>query len=126
MEQVVAELRSVVEAQANARVRQDAAAFASYMTPAALLQLRTNGSEPADVRPTKFEIVQVNETGDRGISEVRYAGAGSSVLHQEWHRTEGGWQCVEASRPAGLIQQPWWRRLLPSRARPAPERRELE
>lgn len=101
-------LRSVVERQAEAHVRGDAAAFASFMTPAALLQLRENGQ----VHPRRFEIVAVEERDGAGESAVRYSGAGSYVLRQRWERRDSGWKAIDAERPASEVRAPLWRRIL--------------
>jgi hypothetical protein len=100
-------LREAVEAQAEAHVRGDDAAFASYMTPQALLQLRGNGH----VRPRRFDVLGLEEREGIGESAVRYGGSGSYVLRQRWERREGGWKTIEAQRPAAEIKLPFWRRL---------------
>ena len=54
------EVRQLVEAQARARVADDAAAFASYMTPQAVLQLGGNGAGRRPLpRPRRFDILDV-------------------------------------------------------------------
>jgi hypothetical protein len=100
-------LRESVEKQASAHVRGDEAAFASYMTPQALLQLRGNGH----VRLRKYSLISHNERGATGESVVRYAGSGSYVLRQRWERRESGWTTVDADRPAAERRLPWWRRI---------------
>jgi hypothetical protein len=101
-------LRSAVEAQARAHVRGDGAAFASFMTPAALLQLRQNGHP----HPRRFDIISVEEREDVGESAVRYAGRGSYVLRQRWERRDGAWKTIDARRPSGEIRRPIWQRVL--------------
>jgi hypothetical protein len=101
-------LRSAVEAQAQAHVRGDSAAFASFMTPHALLQLRQNGHG----HPRRFEVIAVHEQDGFGESAVRYAGRGSYVLRQRWERRDGVWRSIDARRPANEIRRPFAERLL--------------
>jgi hypothetical protein len=101
-------LRSAVERQAEAHVSGDAAAFASFMTPAALLQLRENGH----AHPRRFEVVTIDERDGIGESVVRYSGRGSYVLRQRWERRDGAWKTIDAARPASEVRAPLWRRLL--------------
>jgi hypothetical protein len=84
-------LRVAVEAQADALVRKDDAAFASYMTAQALVQLR-NGH----MRPSRFEVLSVDGRDDAGESVVRYAGRQAYVLRQRWERRDGAWKAIEA------------------------------
>jgi hypothetical protein len=100
-------LRDAVEAQAAAHVSGDDAAFASYMTPQALLQLRGNGH----ARPRRFKIIAVDERDGVGQTAVRYAGRGSYVLRQRWERREGVWKTIDARRPPEEMRAPFWRRL---------------
>ena len=101
-------LRSVVERQALAHVRGDAAAFASFMTPAALLQLREN----AHPHPRRFDIVTIEERDGVGESAVRYSGRGSYVLRQRWERRDATWKSIDAERPASEVTMPLWQRVL--------------
>lgn len=121
-------LRETVEAQALARVRQDAATFASYMTPQAVVTLGGNGlGAPRVGRARRYEIVDVTEDADRGTSEVRFHGAGSYVIRARWRLTGGAWRAVEATIPHESITLPWWRRLFGASPKPEPvERRPLQ
>lgn len=121
-------LRETVEAQARARVGQDAATFASYMTPQAVVMLGGNGlGAPRVGRSRRYEIVDITEDGDRGASEVRYRGSGSYAIRTRWRLIDGAWRAVEAEIPRDSVSLPWWRRLLGSSTRPEPvERRDLQ
>jgi hypothetical protein len=101
-------LRQAVEAQAAAHVRGDDAAFASYMTPQALLQLRGNGH----VRPRRFVVLAVDERDSVGQTAVRYVGRGSYVLRQRWEQRDGLWKTIDARRPAEEMKRPLLQRLL--------------
>jgi hypothetical protein len=117
-------LRDAVEAQARARVKHDLAAFASYMTPQAIVQL---GRQPAVPRRSRsFEVVSVSEDGADGMAEVRFSGGGAYVLRTRWKQIDGRWKAVEAEIPAASIRVPWWRRIVGGgRPGPSPERRDL-
>ncbi|MEX0750193.1 MAG: hypothetical protein WD359_05230 [Dehalococcoidia bacterium] len=114
-------LRESVEAQARAHVRGDDAAFASYMTPRALLQLRGNGH----VTPRRFEIIALSQGDGVGESAVRYAGRGSYVLRQRWEKREGVWKAIDAERPANEVRLSFWRRLFGGRVRDEVSPRDL-
>ena len=105
------ELRVAVEQQARAHVAGDAAGFASWMAPGALVELGRTAEHARGIRPRRFSIVSVIADGDGGSSEVRYEGGGSYVIEQRWELNDGGWKAVSAERPAASIRQPWWRRL---------------
>ena len=121
-------LRETVEAQAQARVCQDAATFASYMTPQAVMTLGGNGfGAPRVGRARRFEILDVTEDGDRGTSEVRFDGGGSYVIRALWRLTDGAWRAVEAEIPPESVRVPWWRRLFGASPKRDPvERRPLQ
>lgn len=121
-------LRETVEAQAQARVRQDAAAFASYMTPQAIVTLGGNGlGAPRVGRARRFEVLDIAEDGDRGTSEVRFDGGGSYVIRARWRLTEGAWRAVEAEIPPESVTLSWWRRIFGAKSKPEPvERRPLQ
>ena len=122
-------MRETVEAQAQARVEGDTAAFASYMTPQAVLQLGGNGlGAPALPRARRYDIIDITETGDGGTALVRYAGRGVRYeVRSSWRLTDGLWRAVEAEVPPGSVQASWWRRLFggaPSAPGPA-QRKDL-
>ncbi len=122
-------MRRAVEALAEARVRDDVAAFASYMTPQAVLQLGGNGmGAPALPRPGKFEVIDITGEGGGGSASVRFSGRGVSYeLRTRWQLVDGMWKAVEAEVPAASVRTSWWRRLFrgsPS-APPKVERRDL-
>jgi hypothetical protein len=121
-------LRDTVGRQADARVRGDDAAFASYMTPQALLQLSGNGlGGPMLPRARMYNILDITDQGSSAESSVRYVGAGSYVIRTRWRLIDGVWKGVEAEVPQDSMRAPWWRRLLRQGPRPAPpvERRDL-
>jgi hypothetical protein len=101
-------LRSAVQRQAEAHVRGDAAAFASFMTPGALLRLWENGHG----HPRRFDVVAVEEGDGIGESAVRYSGRGSYVLRQRWERRDGAWKSIDAERPSSEVKMPMWQRVL--------------
>ena len=101
-------LRSAVERQAEAHVRGDTPAFASFMTPGALLQLRENGHP----HPRRFDVVAIEEGDGVGESAVRYSGNGSYVLRQRWERRDGAWKSIAAERPSSEVRMPLWQRIL--------------
>lgn len=123
-------LRDAVEAQAQARIDGDIAAFASYVTPQALLRLHRQG-EPlrAGQGSWKYDVLDITATGGTGTSDVRYKGSGSYVLRTRWERRDGLWRAVMVEMPPELSRGPWWRRLLRLERRsgrpPAAKRRDL-
>jgi hypothetical protein len=123
------DMRQMVEAQAKARVADDVSAFASYMTPQALLQLGGNGAGPRPLpRPRRFDILDITPQGDAVAASVRFRGAGVSYeLRTTWQKLDGAWKAVDANIPASTMRVSWWRRLLGGRTEPAawPARRDL-
>ncbi len=118
-------LRDAVEAQARARVAGDMAAFASYTTPVAVLQLRDRGG-PVPASPKAYEVLGVTERDGVGISEVRFSGGGSFVVRQRWEAVDGHWRVVAAELPAELVRPAWWKRIIRGgRPTTTPPRREL-
>ena len=122
------DLRQAVEAQADARVRGDLAAFAVHTTPQALLRLHRSGVGPRDTTVRSFELLRVEETGDSGRSDVLYKGGGSYVLRTGWERRDNLWKAIMIEMPPELMSVPWWRRVLGAgRRKPEPgeDRRDL-
>ena len=123
------DVRRLVEAQARARVADDVAGFASYMTPQAVLQLGGNGTGPLPLpRPRRFEVLEITPQGGGVAASVRFRGSGVTYeLRTTWQVVDGAWKAVDAGIPAGSVRVAWWRRLLGGRpetpARPA--RRDL-
>ena len=122
-------MRETVEAQAQARIDGDTAAFASYMTPQAVLQLGGNGmGAPALPHARRFDVIDITDAGDGGTALVRYAGRGVSYdVRTVWRRADGLWRAVEAEVPPESVQASWWRRLFggaPSAPGPA-QRKDL-
>ena len=107
------DVRRLVEEQARARVADDLAAFASYMTPQAVLQLGGNGAGPRPLpRPRRFDILDITMQGEAAAASVRFRGGGVSYeLRTTWQRIDGVWKAVDATVPAGSIRVSWWRRL---------------
>ena len=105
------DLRATVEAQANARVSGDLAAYASHMTPQALLRLHRTGTG-RERRSRSFDVLLVEAKGDSGVSEVRYAGSGSYVVRTRWERRDGHWKAIMVEIPRALVRAPLWKRLL--------------
>lgn len=99
-------LREAVESQARAYVRGDHAAFASYMTAQALLQLRGNGH-----RPRNYRVMSVSERDGVGQSSVVYRGGGRIVLEQRWERRGDAWKAIDAVQNVEE-KRALWRRLL--------------
>lgn len=121
-----ADLRATVEAQARAHVTGDTARFASYMTPAALVELGRSADVARGIAPKRYEIIAVEPDGDTGASEVLFAGRGRYVVRSRWSRSADGWKATSAERPRETIRQPWWRRWRPGAgAETQPERQEL-
>jgi hypothetical protein len=123
-------LRATVEQQASRRAAGDVAAFASFMTPQALVQLR-NGGAPAAVDGSvkRYVLQEVIEDGDRGVSRVTFSGTGVRYdIIQSWELQDGLWKAVEARRPPETVRLAWWRRLLGvfGRREPPAERKDLE
>jgi hypothetical protein len=122
------ELRQAVEAQADARVRGDLAAFAVHTTPQALLRLHRSGFGPRDAAARSFEVLEIEENGDSGRSDVQYRGGGTYVLRTGWERRDGVWKAIMIDMPPELVAVPWWKRLLGiggRKGQPGPERRDL-
>ncbi len=120
------DLRATVEAQAEAHVAGDSARFASYMTPAALVELGRSADAARGIAPKRYEIIAAQPEGDDGTSEVLFRGRGRYVVRSRWTRSADGWKATSADRPRQEIRQPWWRRWLPGGAGdPPPERQEL-
>jgi hypothetical protein len=125
-------LRAAVEAQALARTRGDLTAFASYMEPQAIVQLRHDGERSWHaIRPHRYEVVELRDDGDSGVSIVRFRGRGAYEMHQRWKRTDGRWKAVEADVPDSSVRAGWLgtvaRVLRPwHRAPTPPARKELE
>lgn len=125
-------LQAVVEAQAAARVRGDMVAFASRMTPQALLRLHRTGAGPRDTHGRRFEILSVDHAGDTGNSEVRFHGTwatgGSYVLRSHWERRDGHWMATIVETPPELRRRSLWQRAWQAIAGPGavPERKDLQ
>jgi hypothetical protein len=122
-------VREAVEAQATARVQDDVAAFASSMTPQAVLKLGGNGAGAhALPRARTFDILDITDTGDAVAASVRFRSRGVSyVLRTTWRSVNGLWTAVDAQVPPESIHVSWWRRLF-GRAPSVPvptERRDL-
>ena len=121
-----ADLRETVDAQARAHVAGDGPRFASYMTPAALVELGRSADTVRGIVPKRFEIITAHADGDVGTSDVLFAGRGRYVVRSRWARSADGWKATSADRPRDAIRQPWWRRWLPGASSEAPiERQEL-
>ena len=120
-------MRAAVEAQAEAHVRGDAAAFASYMTPQALLQI--GGDTLPSHRTRRFRVTAIDGDSASGSAEVRYEGSWSYALRSHWQLVDGLWRATDAELVPDSVRAPWWRRIIgrtDHRAVPAPERRDLE
>lgn len=122
-------VRRLVEEQARARVVDDVAAFASFMTPQAVLQLGGNGAGRRPLpRPRRFEVLDMTPQGDALAASVRFRGAGVAYeLRTTWQLVDGVWKAVDARIPAESVHVAWWRRLFGGRTRPParPARRDL-
>lgn len=120
------ELRAAVEDQARAHVARDGARFASYMSPAGLVEAGRELAHARGIHPRRFEVLAVIIDGGTATSEVRYRGGGSYVLRERWELDGSGWKATSAVCPAESIRRPWWRRLpVLSRAEAMPDRQEL-
>ncbi len=107
------DVRELVEAQARARIADDLAAFASYMTPQAVLQLGGNGAGPRPLpRPRRFDVLDITPQGDAIAAVVRFRGGGVAYeFRTTWQRIDGVWKAVDAIVPAASVRVSWWRRL---------------
>jgi hypothetical protein len=121
------DLRPNVEAQAAARVRDDTATFASYMTPQAILQL--GAASLPEHHPRRSQILDISSDASLATSDVRYAGGGwSYVLRTSWRFTDGLWRASAAELVAGTLKPSFWKRVLRRASRspePSPPRRDL-
>jgi hypothetical protein len=120
---VAHDLRTTVEAQAAAHVSGDAARFASYMTPAAVLELGRTAEPARGITPRRYDVISVDDGGESGTSEVRFSGGGSYVVRETWQRGADGWKALSAERPPESIRLAWWKRMF-GRSAPAPEERQ--
>ncbi|MBF6599347.1 MAG: hypothetical protein IVW36_02415 [Dehalococcoidia bacterium] len=121
------DLRATVEAQARAQIAGDAARFASFMTPAALLELGRSADATRGIAPKRYRIIEVRAEGDAGESQVRFDGGGSYLVVTSWQRSPDGWKAIAATRPRDAVRQPWWRRWLRgSGSAASAERQELQ
>jgi hypothetical protein len=120
------ELRATVEAQAAAHIGGDAARFASYMTPAAVLELGRTADATRGIRPRRYRVISIAGNGEGATSEVLFSGGGSYIVRQTWQRGGAGWRALSAERPAERIKAAWWRRMLPLRRHASRTRDELE
>jgi hypothetical protein len=110
-------LREAVEAQAQALVAGDLAAFASFARPEALpLLYRTRSPE----RAHRYDIVDVDAGDEQGRSEVRFRGTWTYVLRGVWERADAGWRAAALEIPPDSMRTALWRRLLLRSANPAP------
>ena len=108
-----ADLRATVEAQARAHIARRYPRFASYMTPAALVELGRSADVARGIAPKRYEIIAFSRTATPATSEVLFAGRGSYVVRSRW-TSVGGWLEGDVGRAAAeTIRQPWWRRWLP-------------
>lgn len=115
-------LRTAVEAQARALVRGDLAAFGSYAMPEALGRLYRS-QRLRGIRT--FELTQVEENGERGMSVVRLTGPSTCELHGAWEFVEGRWKAVALDIPVDAVRAPLWRRLFRREKPSHPAREEL-
>jgi hypothetical protein len=118
-----AELEAVVRELAESRVKGDVAAFASHMTPQAVLALHRE--EISKRRPRRYQVLEVVADGDTGSSVVEFSGAGRYALALGWQRSNGSWKVTDARIPEASIRHPWWRKLLRGRRRRPAERKDL-
>ena len=122
-------VREAVEAQARARVRDDEAAFASFMTPQAVLRLGGNGmGAQALPRARAFDVLDITNAEDVVAAVVRFRGGGVAyTMRTSWRPVDGLWKAVDAEVPAESVRVSWWRRVF--RGSPAaperPDRRDL-
>jgi hypothetical protein len=118
-----AELEAVVRELAESRVKGDVAAFASHMTPQALVSLHRE--EVSKRRPRRYQVLEVSAEGDTGRSLIEFAGGSRYAVVLGWQRANGSWKVTEAQIPEASIRHPWWRKLFGGwRRRPA-ERKDL-
>ena len=103
-------LRAAVEAQAGARVRDDWATSASYMTPQAVLQL--GGVKLPLGRVRRFRVLDITCDDTAGSADVRYEGAWSYVLRTRWQLIDGSWKAAASELVADSLRAPLWRRLI--------------
>ncbi len=119
-------LAATALAHAEAFARGDGAAFASYMTPQAVVALRG----ATRVRPLfgapRAELVRAEAHAGRGESEARIRGGGEQTLRCTWEWRDGKWVAVRTTLDPARPPRPWWRRLSGSAGEVAmPERQDL-
>ncbi len=92
------DLRGSVEDQARARVEMSIQGYAKYLTPEATDSLRASakGMPP---RVNRFEIDEVESSGDKYTIHVRYFQRDESfVVRSRWQRRDDAWMVVHAER----------------------------
>lgn len=98
MAELPADLKTLVEAQAQARVDMSIQGYAKYLTPQAIDSLRASfpGVPP---RVNRFEIEGPEEQGGAYVVDVRYFSRDNSfVVRSKWERTNTGWAVTHAER----------------------------
>jgi hypothetical protein len=119
-------LAATALAHAEAFARGDGAAFASYMTPQAVVALRgATRVRPLFGQP-RAELVRAAVNSGGGESQARIRGGGEQTLSCSWEMRDGKWVAVTATLDPARPRLPWWRRPFGApRAVDMPERRDL-
>ena len=99
---------AVVKGQAEARVEMDMQTFIGFFLPEAMEQIggQVRGRGQPIIAAKQFEVLEAESEGDTGHSVVKYTGAGSFVLKQEWRRVNEAWRVVGFERPPELVVGP--------------------
>lgn len=98
MAELTADLKQLVEEQAEARVAMSVQGYAKFLTPEAVDSLRASysGIPP---RVNRYEIAAVDEAGGEYTVDVRYfARDDPFVVRSRWARRDDAWMVVHAER----------------------------
>ena len=99
---------AVVKGQAEARVEMDMQTFIGFFLPEAMETIggQVRGGRGPMIRAERFDVLEAESEGDTGHSVVKYSGAGSFVLKQDWRRVNEAWRVVGFERPPELVVGP--------------------
>lgn len=98
MSELPADLSTIVNEQAQARVEMSVQGYAKYLTPEAIDSLRASfpGIPP---RVNRFEIASAEGGGSEYAVEVRYFERDTPfIVRSRWKKQDSGWKVVHAER----------------------------
>jgi hypothetical protein len=106
MAELPADLKQVVEEQAEARLAMSVQGYAKFLTPEAVDSLRASysGIPP---RVNRYDIAAVEETGGEYTVDIRYLARDDPfIVRSRWAKRGEAWMVVHAERLYSEGQKP--------------------